>query len=347
MKSTKLIQSIVASAVIGFSSSSVMAGDYPVYEGFNKQAMAGEAFTGLPGLGKTLAFANIVNGSPFCDLVEESIIKQAMAAGFAKKDIIILNNQYDAVIGLKNADIILAQQPDVFIEFQFDERANNVISRKFAKAGIPIIAIDVPVPGSPFMGADNFGAAWLGGEVMAAKITSKFGGIDGIDKIALLQFPTGGSATMMRSEGFVPPMEEAFGVDAVNAKLIKTDGGAGGTEAAKLVMDDLLAANPDAETWAATAINHESIAGIIAAFEAAGRWDPEKVVLVGMGAGPLGQEQLRDGQIDGSVAFFPEKYGQWAVAAAVARMMGEPVPPYMYPEHVTITMDNINQFYPE
>ena len=58
----------MASAIIGFSSSSVTAGDYPVYEGFNKQAMAGEAFTGLPGKGKTLAFANIVNGSPFCDL---------------------------------------------------------------------------------------------------------------------------------------------------------------------------------------------------------------------------------------------------------------------------------------
>ena len=347
MKSSKLIQSIMASVIIGFSSSSVMAGDYPAYEGFNKQAMAGESYSGLPGKGKTLAFANIVNGSPFCDLVEASVIRQEVAAGFAKENIIILNNQYDAVIGLKNADIILAQQPDVFIEFQFDERANNVISRKFTKAGIPIIAIDVPVPGSPFMGADNFGAAWLGGEVMAEKITEKFGGIDGLDKIALLQFPTGGSATMMRSEGFVPPMEEVFGVDAVNSRLIKTDGGTGGTEGAKLVMDDLLAANPDAKTWAVTAINHESIAGIIAAFEAAGRWDPANVVLVGMGAGPLGQSQLRDGQIDGSVAFFPEKYGQWAVPAAVARMMGEPVPPYMYPAHVTITMDNIDQYYPQ
>ena len=66
-----------------------------------------------------------------------------------------------------------------------------------------------------------------------------------------------------------------------------------------------------------------------------------------MGAGPLGQEQLRDGQVDGSVAFYPEKYGQWAVAAAVARMMGEAVPPYMYPDHVTITMDNIDQYYPQ
>ena len=346
MKLNKILKPILASAIIGLSSS-VVAGDYPTYEGFNAEAKAMQSYSGLPGKGKKIAFSNIVNGSPFCDLVEESVIRQAIAAGFSQNDIIILNNQYDAVIGLKNADIILAQQPDVFIEFQFDERANNVISRKFAKAGIPIIAIDVPVPGSPFMGADNFGAAWLGGEVMAQKITSKFGGIDGVDKIALLQFPTGGSVTMMRSEGFVPPLEEAFGVDAVAAKLIKTDGGTGGTENAKLVMDDLLAANPDAKTWAATAINHESIAGIIAAFEAAGRWNPDDVVLVGMGAGPLGQSQLRDGQIDGSVAFYPEKYGQWAVAAAVARMLGAPVPPYMYPDHVTITMDNIDQYYPQ
>ena len=169
MKVNKLIKSFMASALIGLSSS-VLAGDYPVYEGFNNEAKLGQSYSGLPGKGKKIAFSNIVNGSPFCDLVEESVIRQAMAAGFAKKDIIILNNQYDAVIGLKNADIILAQQPDVFIEFQFDERANNVISRKFAKAGIPIIAIDVPVPGSPFMGADNFGAAWLGGEVMAKKL---------------------------------------------------------------------------------------------------------------------------------------------------------------------------------
>lgn len=347
MKVSKLIQSIIASAVIGFTSTSIMADEYAVYHGFNKQAMAMQPYTGQPGKGKTIAFANIVNGSPFCDLVEASVVRQAKLAGFTEDNIIILNNQYDAVVGLKNADIILAQQPDVFIEFQFDERANNVISRKFTKAGIPIIAIDVPVPGSPFMGADNFGAAWLGGEVMAEKITEKFGGIAGLDKIALLQFPTGGSATMMRSEGFVPPLEEAFGVDAVQAILTKTDGGTGGTENAKLVFDDILAANPDAKTWAATAINHESIAGIIAAFEAAGRWDPDNVVLVGMGGGPLGQAQLRDGQVDGSVAFFPEKYGQWAVAAAVARMMGEPVPPYMYPDHVTITMDNIDQIYPQ
>ena len=137
MKLNKLLKPILASAIIGLSSS-VVAGDYPTYEGFNAEAKAMQSYSGLPGKGKKIAFSNIVNGSPFCDLVEESVIRQALLAGFAKDDIIVLNNQYDAVIGLKNADIILAQQPDVFIEFQFDERANNVISRKFTKAGIPI-----------------------------------------------------------------------------------------------------------------------------------------------------------------------------------------------------------------
>ena len=91
MKVNKLIQSIMASALIGLFSTSVMAGDYPVYEGFNTEAKAMQAYSGQPGKGKTIAFANIVNGSPFCDLVEASVVRQALLAGFDKDNIIILN----------------------------------------------------------------------------------------------------------------------------------------------------------------------------------------------------------------------------------------------------------------
>ena len=132
MKVNKLIQSIMVSALIGLFSTSVMAGEYPVYEGFNTEAKALQPYSGQPGKGKTIAFANIVNGSPFCDLVEASIIRQAKLAGFTEDNIIILNNQYNAVIGLKNADIILAQEPDVFIEFQFDTIQINDQKRRVA-----------------------------------------------------------------------------------------------------------------------------------------------------------------------------------------------------------------------
>ena len=346
MKRIKLLASLFFVFLCMSTMGIIYGGEYPAYEQFLKEAFAGKPYSGQPGKGKKIAFANIVNGSGFCDSVEASVIEHAMLAGFAREDIIIVNNQYNAVIGLKNSDIVLAKRPDVFIEFQFDAKVNNIVARKFKRAGIPIVAIDVPVPGAPFMGADNFGAAYMGGKTMAEMIKSKLGGIDKVDKIILLQFPTGGSATMMRSEGFVPALEEAFGVDVVASKLIKTDGGTGGTESAKKAMDDVLAANPDAKVWAGTAINHESIAGMIAAFEAAGRYDNSKVVFIGMGAGPLGQSQIRDNSVDGSVAFYPERYGQWAVPAAVARMIGKPVPPYIFPYHITITKANIDSVYP-
>ena len=55
MKVNKLIQSIIASALIGLFSTSVTAGDYPGYEGFNTEAKAMQPYSGQPGNGKTIA----------------------------------------------------------------------------------------------------------------------------------------------------------------------------------------------------------------------------------------------------------------------------------------------------
>jgi hypothetical protein len=46
---------------------------------------------------------------------QQDIIKQAKLAGFSENDMIIMDNQYDAVIGLKNADIMLSRNPDFFM----------------------------------------------------------------------------------------------------------------------------------------------------------------------------------------------------------------------------------------
>ena len=58
MKVNKLIKSFMASALIGLSSS-VLAGDYPVYEGFNNEAKLGQSYSGLPGKGKKLPFLTL------------------------------------------------------------------------------------------------------------------------------------------------------------------------------------------------------------------------------------------------------------------------------------------------
>jgi len=56
---------------------------------------------------------------------------------------------------------------------------------------------------------------------------------------------------------------------------------------------------------------------------------------------------LRNKEIDGDLAYFPEHYGWYAVSAAAAMLQGQPVPPYMFVENVMITPDNVGKWYPK
>ena len=75
---------------------------YAGYEKYREYAKAGTSYPGNPGMGKRLGFASIFGIQPFSIEVEQDIIKQANLAGFDEKNIIIVDNKYDADIGLKN-----------------------------------------------------------------------------------------------------------------------------------------------------------------------------------------------------------------------------------------------------
>ena len=200
-------------------------GNYEVFEKYREYAKSGKTWPEKPGKGKKLGFANIYGTLPFCIAVEEDIIKQSKFAGFSGKDLIIMDNQYNAVIGLKNADIMLSKRPDIFVEFQADAKVNNIVAKKFGKANIPIIGVEVTVPGAPFMGINNRDVALKGGRYMAKLIKEQWGGWDAVDLVVLLQNPSGGEVTMLRSEGFADALVEVFGKKA-EKKIKRTDGAA-------------------------------------------------------------------------------------------------------------------------
>lgn len=318
---------------------------YDLFEKYREYAQADKPYPDQPGKGKKLGFANIFGTQPFCISVEKNIIRQAKLAGFAKKDIIIMDNQYNSVIGLKNADIMLSKRPDLFIEFQADEKVNHIIAQKFKAAGIPILAIDVPVPGAPFMGIDNRRVSDMGGREMARLIKEQWGGWNAVDLVVLLQMPSGGEVCMLRSEGFATALIEEFGPQAED-KIVRTDGGMGQSEQAKAAMDDVLAAHPHAKKIAATSINEQTLAGVIASLQGAGRWNDDDIIIITLGVDELGQSQLREGTGDSGIAFFPERYGQYVVPAVCAMLQGQPVPPEILVENEVITKDNIDQYYP-
>jgi ribose transport system substrate-binding protein len=86
--------------------------------------------------------------------------------------------------------------------------------------------------------------------------------------------------------------------------------------------------------------------GALRAFREAGRM--ESCALMGQNASPEGRAELRepDSRLIGSVAYFPEKYGEDLVRVALELLDRQPVPPAVFVKHKLITPELVDHYYP-
>jgi len=322
------------------------AGDL-TYEMLREYAKAQKPWPGQPAKGMKLGYAVNFAGNAFRDVVTESIRQNAALAGIdVAKDFFYLDNKADATVALQNADIMLSKRPDVFIEFQLDAKANAIIAMKFRDAGIPMLAIDIPVPGATFVGVDNFRVAYMAGEAAIRLIEERWGGWNGVDLVIMLTLPIGGQITLLRAEGFAQALADKYGPD-VEKKIHREDAGDGNVPDAQKASMLVLPKYPRAKNIVLTGIDEQAIAGFQAAAEILKRWNKDNYITIGQGVDELGQELIRSGVEDASVAYFPEKYGEFLVPAAVALYLGLSIPSHIYVENVMMTKDNIDQYYPK
>ena len=215
------------------------------------------------------------------------------------------------------------------------------------EAGIKyLVSTESDVPDVPAYAIDNFQASYDAGEWAIDNILEPMGGIDELDLIVLGQNPRGGELALQRSEGFGQAFADRYGFSIDDPIIVREDFGAGLAEDAKEAMANILAANPDAEVIALTTINEYTMEGAISALEAAGKWDPDKIINMGYGCDPVGQQQLRDGTVDGYIGFFPEKYGHYAIPMLIGLVLGIEVPHTYYMKLEILTPDNIEDYYP-
>jgi ribose transport system substrate-binding protein len=94
-------------------------------------------------------------------------------------------------------------------------------------------------------------------------------------------------------------------------------------------------------------INDDTALGAIGAAEASGR--KKEIAVVAVDGSDRGREEIRkaDSPMVGTVASFPEKYGEKLIPLMVKMIKGEQAPPAAYTDHVFMTRENVAQYYPK
>lgn len=287
----------------------------------------------------TVGYAGLSGEFPFVQDVNRGLQR---VADCLNVDLIILDNKYDPQVALQNADTLITRQVDVAIEFQTDVGVAPAICQKFEQANIPVIAIDIPHPCAVFFGANNLEAGKIGGRNLARVANERWGGE--VDALVLLELPQSGPLPQQRMDGAAQGAMEGL-PGLTEDKIIRVDG-KGTLEDSRRVFADVLTRLSDKHHILVSAINDPSAVGALRAAEQAGRTND--VIIAGQNATIEARTEIcKDNPaFIGSVAYFPDRYGDRLIPLAIRLANGEQVPDQVYIDHLWIDRSNIEQFYP-
>jgi ribose transport system substrate-binding protein len=263
------------------------------------------------------------------------------AAESAQAELIIVDNRYNAKIALRNTDYLIREAVDLVVEFQADEAVAPAISRKFLECNIPIIAIDIPHPGATYFGANNYEAGLLGGRHQGRWASKYWQGA--VDEIVLVGIARAGSVPQARMRGMLTGIHEVLRVPD-HCRIIQVDGdGQFGVSQDRMRKHLRQSKSKRILVGAAT---DSSALGALRAFQEAGR--ANECAIVGHNAEPEGRAELREPntRLIGSVAYFPEKYGDSVMRLALQLLEHKATPPAVFVRHQVITPENVDHTYP-
>jgi ribose transport system substrate-binding protein len=274
----------------------------------------------------------------FSKEVSTGLQRAAAAEGV---ELICVDNRYNPKIAQRNADVLVREKVDLVIEFQTDEQVAPIVAAKYREAGIPLIAIEIPHPGATYFGANNYEAGLIGGRYMGRWTKHHWHGA--VEEIVLLSLQRAGSLPQMRLTGMLVGMKETC-PPLEHCPVTSIDGNGVLGDSFEAVRRHLRVSK--ARRILVGAINDPSALGALRAFQEAGRTD--SCAIMGQNASAEGRAELRQPgtHMIGSVAYFPEKYGDDIVALALDILHRRPVPPAVFVKHQLVTPETVNHIYP-
>ncbi|MBO9392919.1 substrate-binding domain-containing protein [Caldilinea sp.] len=288
-----------------------------------------------------IGFANLSEELPFAVDVRRGLERAARV--HRNVELVLADNRLSGERALQIADNLIAKGCQLVIEYQIDANMGAAIMNKFQRAGIPVIAVDIPMVGATFFGVDNYYSGHLAGIALGKWVQDHWQGE--FDYLIVLEEPRAGSLPRARIEGQIHGFEEILGPVPNERKVILNSGNTSVVSEAETYQ--ALLQMPEAQRIAVICFNDDAAIG---ALRAARRLKRERhLAIVGQGADRLVREELRhpDARIIGSTAFMPERYGEKLIDLALRILRRESTPPAVYIDHVFIDHKNINVYYPE
>jgi ribose transport system substrate-binding protein len=283
-------------------------------------------------------FANLQRDIPFGVKTEEGILANAKAAGI---EVLVTDNRLDGATALQNAESYVRRDVDYVIEFQTDVNFGPMVMNKLAEGNLKVSAIDIPMPGATFFGANNPRSGFMGGSYLGQAAIAEWGA-DKVKQGYLVvgELPQSGAIPAMRTGGQVAgflavvegfPQDHIIKIDTKNT-----------LQESFTQMNNVIGRIPEGVPIMGLAINDQSVSGMLRATTQAGRADNS--LFVGMGADEV-ETLANEPRFIASVGYFPERYGNYLVPMALMELAGKTLPPAVLVNHVMVTKGNICEYY--
>jgi ribose transport system substrate-binding protein len=263
------------------------------------------------------------------------------AAARERVEMIIVNNRYSAREAFRNADLLIRERVDLVLEFQIYERMGPVIASKFLEAGIPVIAIEIPQPGATYFGANNYRAGLIGGKALG--LWAKENWDEKVEQVLLLELPIAGPIPQLRITGMLDGLQAEL--PSISSSPVAHLDGKGRFEQ---VLDKVrrYLRRTQLKRTLVGAVNDTSALAAVRGFEEAGA--AHLCAVMGQNATADARNELRRSgtRLIGSVAYFPERYGDELIPLALGILEKKPAPPAVFVKHQLITPKNVDLVYP-
>ncbi len=244
---------------------------------------------------------------------------KAKAISMGASDMLLVDAKMDADTYLNALDNVIAQDIDGLIVCVPDQKLSKITVEKCKAAGIPVIADDdglIDENGvhiAPALELDAYRVGQQQGEWLVNHVKDNSLIKDPAKTAYFVLEMTTVSSVLPRSQGALSKWDESqMGLPEGN--IIHGDY-LGSTEEAFTVASAIFTANPQIDTWFATAPNDEGAAGIVRALEQAGL--DKNAVVAGLGGYLAKDEWKKEYSAFKGSGYFSSKVDGEAVAEAM------------------------------